>query len=268
MKSDYEQRKANRIERYLVLAKKNAQKAEQQSAQASVMASAIPMGQPILIGHHSKKRDRSYREKIDNLQRKSIESQAKSDHYAHRAESTIQNDSISSDDPQAIEKLREKLSAMEKKQGIMKAANKIIQNGKYDETIKIAKLVEIGLNEQAARKLLVPMWNGKGGYERFELSNNSQNMTRTRKRIEQLEKQSKVASNEITVNGIRIFQNMEANRLQLFFPDKPVEEVREQLKRSGFRWSPREGAWQRQVSRAAQYAALDIVKSIRNEEQS
>lgn len=65
-----------------------------------------------------------------------------------------------------------------------------------------------------------------------------------------------------TVNGVRIYENITANRLQLFFPGKPLDEVRRQLKAEGFRWSAGEEAWQRHISSGAYYAALRIVEAV------
>lgn len=70
-------------------AEKRAEKAQQRSNSlynsASEMASAIPMGQPILVGHHSEKRDRRYRERIHNTMGKSVKEQEKSDYYKEKA---------------------------------------------------------------------------------------------------------------------------------------------------------------------------------------
>lgn len=75
-----------RIER----AEKGVQKAKQRSSelysQAKDMASFIPFGQPILIGHHSEKRDRNYRSKIENKFNKAFEELDKADYYAHKVE--------------------------------------------------------------------------------------------------------------------------------------------------------------------------------------
>ena len=40
----------------------------------------------------------------------------------------------------------------------------------------------------------------------------------------------------------------DANRLQIFFEGKPDEATRNTLKENGFRWSPKAGAWQRQLN--------------------
>ena len=60
---------------------------------------------------------------------------------------------------------------------------------------------------------------------------------------------------EEVVCGIRMVRNTALDRVQLVFPDKPDAETRSQLKKSGFRWSPREGAWQRQLTRNGVWAA-------------
>ena len=63
MKSNYEERKQNRLEAYQNLAAKNESLSTSLWKQSDKMASVIPMGQPILVGHHSEKRDRNYRER-------------------------------------------------------------------------------------------------------------------------------------------------------------------------------------------------------------
>ena len=53
---------------------------------------------------------------------------------------------------------------------------------------------------------------------------------------------------EIEVNGVKVIQNKEENRLQLIFAGKPEETTREFLKKHGYKWSPRNTAWQRQLT--------------------
>lgn len=56
-------------------------------------------------------------------------------------------------------------------------------------------------------------------------------------------------------DGGEIVRNLEADRLQIIFDEKPDEEMRVKLKSNGFRWSPRYGAWQRQLTQNAESAA-------------
>lgn len=56
-------------------------------------------------------------------------------------------------------------------------------------------------------------------------------------------------------DGGHIIRNVEQNRLQIIFDGKPDEETRTSLKSNGFRWSPRNQAWQRQLTRNAEAAA-------------
>jgi hypothetical protein len=60
---------------------------------------------------------------------------------------------------------------------------------------------------------------------------------------------------EYEIKGVKIIHNLEANRLQLIYPNKPEEETRTQLKKHGFKWSPRFGAWQRQLTPNAIHSA-------------
>ena len=65
-----------------------------------------------------------------------------------------------------------------------------------------------------------------------------------------------------TPEGVEIVENDSLNRLQILFPGKPSEAIRSQLKSAGFRWSPTEGAWQRQLNDGARWAAKRVLEAI------
>ena len=60
------------------------------------------------------------------------------------------------------------------------------------------------------------------------------------------------------LSGIMV-RNTQENRLQLIFDQIPPEELRQSLKQNGFRWSPRNQAWQRQLTANAETAARHIL---------
>ncbi len=130
--NSYEEKQEARKQRYLELADKSRQESENRCNQAGAMAAIIPLGQPILIGHHSEKRDRNYRAKIDRTYRKSFEAMEKAKHYEEKAAS-VGMGGISGDDPEAVNKLRAQLESLEQSQQSMKAANAAIRRGKSEE---------------------------------------------------------------------------------------------------------------------------------------
>lgn len=67
---------------------------------------------------------------------------------------------------------------------------------------------------------------------------------------------------ERTIAGVRLVENTGLDRVQLIFPAKPSSEEREILKRRAFRWSPREGAWQRQLTANGIRAAEAVLEQL------
>lgn len=63
--------------------------------------------------------------------------------------------------------------------------------------------------------------------------------------------------------GFQVERNKDINRLQLKFDGKPDEKTRSILKSNGFRWSPREGAWQRQLNGNAEYSLKRISEQLK-----
>lgn len=145
---------------------------------------------------------------------------------------------IKSDDENALEKLKDKLQKAQEKHQSYKDYNK------------------------QARK------EGKQPHSSYVLTNSNQNIRQIKQRIaqlERLEQQREVAkeqgNKEIKINGVKIIDNLEANRIQIIFGFKPDAEIRDKLKRNGFRWSPKNEAWQHYRQYAA--VAISIVNNIK-----
>ena len=81
-------------------------------------------------------------------------------------------------------------------------------------------------------------------------------------RIASLTKLSDTLFVSYEFEGGKVEANKQLNRLQIFFDDKPSADIRAELKANGFHWSPKEGAWQRQLNDNAIHAAGRL-KSIR-----
>jgi hypothetical protein len=254
---DYEERKQARIDRLSDLANKNRKLSNQKASTAHKMLDVIPMGQPILVGHHSEQRDRNYRNRIDNTFRKACELDKKADYYEQKAEAAINNNNISSDDPEAITKLKAELEQAEGLQSKMRAFNKCLRSKDNDG------MLALGFSQSQIAKLSEPDFCGRLGFPDYALTNNNSKIRRIKSRIEYLEKLRGQTSKEVVIGEIKILDNIELNRIQIIFPDKPDDEIRGLLKRQGFRWCPSEGAWQRQRSNSAIYAARVIMDKLK-----
>lgn len=160
---------------------------------------------------------------------------------------------ISSDDPQAVEKLEAKLTALEKHQEMMKAANAAIRM--KDPAKGDAKLAELGYTPEDIAKLREPDFCGRIGYPAYALQNNNANIRRIRGRIAELKKRTESTPEGWEFDGGRVVVNTTENRLQVIFDGKPDADVRTELKGEGFRWAPSQGAWQRQLTDNAMRAA-------------
>jgi hypothetical protein len=242
-REEYEAKKQHRIDRMRNLAAKARERSEQYERSRKSISDYIPLGQPILIGHHSEGRHRRDIERMHRYTDHSIEEYRKAQHYEERAASAESNHSISSDDPDACQKLQEKIDKAQKLQETMRAANKIYRKGNTPENI--TALVALGLSESSAIAGFIPDFCGRIGFADYQLTNNNANICRMKKRIEYLNRSNAKPTAEIEENGIRFVDNTDANRYQIFFPGKPKEEIRSLLKHRGFRWSPTSGAWQR-----------------------
>jgi hypothetical protein len=175
---------------------------------------------------------------------------------------------ISSDDPDAIEKLAAKIERLEAERDKMKLANKIIRRkrapGEKEEETEEDKIqelhAEIGITIPTAMSLMEGDYAGRKGFASYNLTNIGAKIRQAHKRIAHLEKQraDKTWEKPITTQwGVVVVEdNVEENRVRVFYPEKPNEEVRAMCRKRGFVFSPSAGnAWQRKRSAVAtQYA--------------
>jgi Domain of unknown function (DUF3560) len=174
--------------------------------------------------------------------------------FARRAAAAESNLIIFSDDPDATEKLVDKIERLKKRQGVMKRANQLIRKADREG------LADLGFSEETITKLFSQDYAGRVGFPNYALTNNSANIRRLEKRLAAIQNtQNDETTEERFTNGVCLVDNVEANRLQIFFPDIPSEEIRQELKRNGFHWSPTGGAWQRHRSNRATYLAKLIL---------
>jgi len=158
---------------------------------------------------------------------------------------------ISSDDPQAIEKLQSKIDKLEKLHTIMKDINAYYRKNKTLEGYS-------NITPKIAEDIKMYMSFGDKPYPTWALANNNAEIRRLKKRISDLTQRDETTYEGWNFNGGKVEMNKQENRLQVFFEEKPDEDIRTILKKNGFHWSPKAKAWQRQLTDKAIYAAKNL----------
>lgn len=213
------------MERYQERAEKSRREAESARKQREKMQDIIPFGEPIKVGHHSEGRHRRHCDKIHNLMGKQVKLEEKAQYYENK---TLDDYSISSDDPEAITKLKQRLAKFEESREAIKKHNK----------------------EQPDQK-----------FKPYVLTNLGARIRNTKKKIDSLKKAQEIEFS-YEGKGFKVITNKEENRIQFLFDGKPNEEIRDILKGRGFRWSPQNKAWQRLLNNNAVFSAKNIARQL------
>lgn len=247
---EFESRKQARIDGLYMAAYNRQQEADRRLNAGWNKLDAIPFGQPI---HGA--RDYNYRQKACSQIDKGYQIQQEANDLENRARTAEKNNSIQSNDPLAVEKLTDKLDRLQKAQETMKEVNAYYRKHKTLDGCPASETVI-----KAAKSNLDSI-HGKP-FPAYCLSNNNAEISRIKDRIKEIQQKQTIEPQTWTGDGWTAAEEPDDDRIRIYFDDKPDDETRTIVKKLGFKWSPRAGAWQRQMNRNGRYAMNMIEKQL------
>lgn len=205
--------------------------------QARSLTDGIPLGQPILVGHHSEKRHRRVLERSDNAMRRGVESEKMAAHHRSAAAGLEHqlDRAIFTDDDNAVAALEERIAEHEAKRDRMKQVNALYRKR---DAAGLAAL-GIDLDKLDARLKEAGAYWGSAPHLPYELTNLGARIRDDRKRIEVVRaQQARTVAARNSRNGVAIEGG---DWVRVTFEEKPGRETLNALKAAGFRWGG--GSW-------------------------
>lgn len=231
-----------RLERKIEKRRAWAAMAEQKSTESYTRAQAlvkdIPLGQPVLVGHHSERRHRAALSKSGHAMRSACELSTKAKMHETKADNLelALDRTIFSDDENAIEAIEQRIKANEAKRESMKKINALYR--KQD----IAGLHALGIDYESlkARLEAAGPYFGKAPHMPYEMSNLGARIQSDKKRIEAIKLQDARQDRAAAAGGVVIVRGA-GGYAQITFAAKPEYVIIRALKDAGFHWS--NGSW-------------------------
>ena len=196
----YRDRRERRAQRLRAWAEKRQQKSAAAFEGARRALDGIEPGQPILVGHHSERHHRAALDRHDRRMAQGFQHQDKARRMASSAAEIERQaeHAIYRDDPDAIERLEERIAVLEAERARVKAVNVAVRRHGLAELLKPGApfaLTEAERVELLKLCALVPYWHvDKKGFPAYHLSNLGGNISRQRARLAELQQRAKVAA--------------------------------------------------------------------------
>lgn len=176
---------------------------------------------------------------------------------------------IRANHPDAIPLIRAEIEKRRATHARMKTANAVLRETKGQEVGAriVAMAAATGFSRSDCERIVNPpeKWMGQG-FAAYALSGQLAEIKRLEGRLATLEANAQRGTVEhhftTSAGPLRIVEDPDAARVQLFFDGKPSDEVRDTLKRHGFRWAPSVGAWQRHLNNAGRFASNGVLRGL------
>ena len=181
----YRERREAKAERLRDWADKREAKAESAYTAARTVADQIPFGQPILVGHHSQRRAERDADRIHRNMGKSFEHSKKAEEMRRKAANieSAADAAIYSDDPDACERLADKIATLEAERDRIKRYNATARKGSPDLTI----LTDAERKDLESVLRYAPYQSKNGAFPSYVLSNLGKKIKTARDRLADLE---------------------------------------------------------------------------------
>ena len=161
-----------------------------------------------------------------------------------------------------VERLRAILEAAEETHEKMKQVNQICRRKCTDEEQVDAIVAECGIKEEQAKELVYPdpdRGTYRKGFASYQLSLNLAKIKDLKAKIARHEAMAEKEDKVLEFEGFELELDYGEERLRIRHHEKPDAQTIQELKGNGFRWSPKNKAWQRQLTSNAVYAARRVL---------
>lgn len=160
-----------------------------------------------------------------------------------------------------VERLQEKLERLTELQEKMKAVNKIVRSKKLSEVEQYEELEALGLSKELINEVMSePQYVfQKKGFQAYQISNNNAKIKATEEAIRRHTAMAETEDSEIPFEGGKIEMCYSEERIRIYFDERPDAEMIKKLKGAAFKWSPKNVAWQRQLTPNAKYATSRLL---------
>lgn len=229
-------------------AEKANARSEAAAQKASAIAERIPLGQPILVGHHSERHARRDAERIRSGLERAHEEHQKAQHHRQRADGLERalDRSVFSDDVDAVAQLEARIAERASELERRKAINKAFKTAEgADKAAKFAALVANGTVDareavEIADTFAICPWVDRP-FPPYSISNLRANITRDQKRLEEVQaRQQRTEAAESSPDGMQVV-DLGNGYSRITFAEKPAREMLDALRAAGYRWG--QGSW-------------------------
>lgn len=161
-----------------------------------------------------------------------------------------------------VERLQSKLDTLTELQEKMKAVNKIVRNGKLSDEEQREELEALGLSESSINGFMAePQYSFmKKGFQTYQLSNNLAKIKDIEQAIKRHTVMATTEDKEYKFDGGKVVICNSDERIRIYFDEIPNSETRSMLKGNAFKWSPKNKAWQRQLTPNAKFALKHYIQ--------
>ena len=252
-RQDYEERKQARIDRLENAISKTRTGASEAFDRSYNLIKDIPIGQPNINGALT-----GIMNKSRNAMNASCKLSDKADYLEEKLTAVENNKAISSDDPNSIEKLQEKIDSLKTKQDFAKALNAYYRKNGTCAGFRDLTTEKAAKWDKAAKDSY--SWEQRP-FPSYELTSINSKIKAAQERINQIQRVEAMPEETIIYDDFcEIISDAETNRIAIEFYGIAPPQCAEKLKGNGFKWAYTEKRWQRLRSPYALRLAKRIVE--------